>query len=119
MQINMATSLSACLRARLRTAPIRSRERQRADAQLFMTFCLVSIARSKPTAFQAVSFEQVSPLAWAGAAHCGGCRVQHSWGRQNVDVICEMATRHAKGGASPFRWLSAATQTHRLSTGGL
>src|ERR1035441_7061996 len=28
------------LRARLRTAPIRSRERQRADAQLLMTFCL-------------------------------------------------------------------------------
>jgi hypothetical protein len=33
---------TACLRARLRTAPIRSRERQRADAQLLMTFCLVS-----------------------------------------------------------------------------
>src|ERR1039458_3352388 len=31
---------TACLRARLRTAPIRSRERQRADAQLLMTFCL-------------------------------------------------------------------------------
>src|ERR1019366_10751820 len=30
---------TACLRARLRTAPIRSRERQRADAQLLMTFC--------------------------------------------------------------------------------
>src|ERR1035437_7326487 len=31
---------TACLRARLRTAPIRSRERQRADAQLLITFCL-------------------------------------------------------------------------------
>src|ERR1019366_4235589 len=31
---------TACLRARLGTAPIRSRERQRADAQLLMTFCL-------------------------------------------------------------------------------
>src|ERR1019366_4353119 len=31
---------TACLRARLRTAPIRSRERQRADEQLLMTFCL-------------------------------------------------------------------------------
>src|ERR1017187_1426143 len=31
---------TACLRARLRTAPIRSRYRQRADAQLLMTFCL-------------------------------------------------------------------------------
>ena len=31
---------TACLRARLRTAPIRSRERQRVDAQLLMTFCL-------------------------------------------------------------------------------
>src|ERR1017187_6401784 len=31
---------TACLRARLRTAPIRSRERQRADAQSLMTFCL-------------------------------------------------------------------------------
>src|ERR1035441_9439237 len=31
---------TACLRARLRTAPIRSRGRQRADAQLLMTFCL-------------------------------------------------------------------------------
>src|ERR1039457_226124 len=31
---------TACLRARLGTAPIRSRERQRADAQLPMTFCL-------------------------------------------------------------------------------
>ena len=33
---------TACLRARLRTAPIRSRERHRADAQLLMTFCLDS-----------------------------------------------------------------------------
>src|ERR1035437_233367 len=33
---------TACLRARLRTAPIRSRERQRADAQLLMTFCLTT-----------------------------------------------------------------------------
>src|ERR1039458_7117115 len=39
---------TACLRARLRTAPIRSRERQRADAQLLMTFCL------KPKANQRV-----------------------------------------------------------------
>ena len=31
---------TACLHARLRTAPIPSRERQRADAQLPMTFCL-------------------------------------------------------------------------------
>src|ERR1035437_7465487 len=31
---------TACLRARLCTAPNRSRERQRADAQLLMTFCL-------------------------------------------------------------------------------
>src|ERR1039457_1365310 len=31
---------TACLRARLGTAPIRSRERQRADTQLLMTFCL-------------------------------------------------------------------------------
>src|ERR1035437_966585 len=34
---------TACLRARLRTAPIRSRERQRADAQLLMTFCLATL----------------------------------------------------------------------------
>ena len=33
---------TACLRARLRAAPIRSRERQRADAQLLMTFCLIN-----------------------------------------------------------------------------
>ena len=31
---------TACFHARLRTAPIPSRERQRADAQLLMTFCL-------------------------------------------------------------------------------
>src|ERR1039457_1535918 len=37
---------TACLRARLRTAPIRSRERQRADAQLLMTFCLIQSRRS-------------------------------------------------------------------------
>src|ERR1035441_5431631 len=37
---------TACLRARLRTAPIRSRERQRADAQLLMTFCLEPNIRS-------------------------------------------------------------------------
>src|ERR1039457_275575 len=36
---------TACLRARLRTAPIRSLERQRADAQLLMTLCL---ARTVP-----------------------------------------------------------------------
>src|ERR1017187_2211003 len=35
---------TACLRARLGTAPIRSRERQRADAQLLMTFCLVRLS---------------------------------------------------------------------------
>jgi hypothetical protein len=29
-------------------------------------------------------------------------------------VICEMAARHAKGGASPFRRLSAATRIHRF-----
>src|ERR1039457_2592826 len=34
---------TAGLRARLRTAPIRSRERQRADAQLLMTFCLGTV----------------------------------------------------------------------------
>src|ERR1017187_9344962 len=48
--LNMATlfvcATTACLRARLRTAPIRSRERQRADAQLLMTFCLEPNIRS-------------------------------------------------------------------------
>src|ERR1019366_7972407 len=48
--LNMATLLfaptTACLRARLRTAPIRSRERQRADAQLLMTFCFEEALRS-------------------------------------------------------------------------
>src|ERR1039458_6555434 len=47
---------TACLRARLRTAPIRSRERQRADAQLLMTFCLdrfsSSRMRRRPGVFQ-------------------------------------------------------------------
>src|ERR1039458_2305064 len=36
----IVSATTACLLARLRTAPIRSRERQRADAQLLMTFCL-------------------------------------------------------------------------------
>src|ERR1035437_496043 len=39
---------TACLRARLRTAPIRSRERQRADAQLLMTFCLIYLLSTPP-----------------------------------------------------------------------
>ena len=46
------------LRARLRTAPIRSRERQRADAQLFMTFCLFR-ARAQLPRFVAVVEHQV------------------------------------------------------------
>src|ERR1019366_4657371 len=49
---------TACLRARLRTAPIRSRERQRADAQLLMTFCLAR-ARAQLPRFVAVVEHQV------------------------------------------------------------
>src|ERR1017187_3459733 len=48
---------TACLRARLRTAPIRSRERQRADAQLLMTFCLA------PEADRASSLARL-PMTW-------------------------------------------------------
>jgi len=35
---------------------------------------LVSIARSKPTAFQAVSFPQVSPFRCLGTYNCGLAR---------------------------------------------
>src|ERR1019366_3376113 len=76
---------TACLRARLRTAPIRSRERQRADAQLLMTFCLapgkVIIPRMADgsvqllaAAFRAVGIEaEVTPPSDAHTLELGAC----------------------------------------------
>src|ERR1019366_3450676 len=51
---------TTCLRARLRTAPIRSRERQRADAQLLMTFGLAHAPQRHP-----------APLGAGHAKKCG------------------------------------------------
>src|ERR1035441_10661872 len=56
---------TACLRARLGTAPIRSRERQRADAYLLMTFCFALSSSSCRTGFCSLAFpfsSRVPPL---------------------------------------------------------
>src|ERR1017187_3445753 len=64
---------TACLRARPRTAPIRSRERQRADAQLLMTFCLeMSPARTSRDPIPSCQETRGPPA-------CGGFRrTQHN-----------------------------------------
>src|ERR1017187_8952631 len=56
----LVCATTACLRARLRTAPIRSRERQRADAQLLMPFCLAHAPQ-----------RHAAPLGAGHAKKCG------------------------------------------------
>src|ERR1039458_5379835 len=71
---------TACLRARLRTAPIRSRERQRADAQLLMTFCLVSAANAYLVTLRAIlptgTARRAARPCYTGCIR--GCRPRHS-----------------------------------------
>jgi hypothetical protein len=57
-------AITACLRARLRTAPIRSRERQRADAQLLMTFCLATRKSDGCVSANDPAFHSPHPEPW-------------------------------------------------------
>src|ERR1017187_6350997 len=70
---------TACLHARLRTAPIRSRERQRADAQLLMTFCL------KPRG--------ALPAGWPARA---GCSINRSSASRFRSTSTSMASFRSK-----------------------